>query len=50
MGKSLWNVEMPKAFPRPTMVVGIDVCHMKKKKSIVGFVASCDPNLTKYYS
>lgn len=32
-----------------TMLVGIDVCH-KGKQSIIGFVATYDPFLCKYYT
>jgi hypothetical protein len=31
------------------MLVGIDVCH-KGKQSIIGFVATYDPYLCKYYT
>jgi hypothetical protein len=50
MGNPLWHIESPKTLAKKTMLVGIDIYHHNKKNSYVGFVASCDPKFTKYYT
>jgi len=36
--------------PKKTMVIGADVNHMAGQKSIIGFTASMDRRLSKYFS
>jgi aubergine-like protein len=53
-GGAPWIIKNIK-FPAPTMVCGLDVYHsgekgVKTKSSIVGFTASLDLNVTKFYS
>ena len=53
IGNPLWWTSMPKSWgPRKAMVIGVDVFHSTKngKKSVVGFCASLDKNLTKFFS
>jgi len=38
-----------KEISKKTMLVGIDVCH-KGKQSIIGFVATYDTYMCKYYT
>jgi hypothetical protein len=38
-----------KEISKNTMLVGIDVCH-KGKQSVIGFCATYDTNLCKYYT
>ena len=47
LGGEIWAVEVP---VKNIMVIGIDVYHdsLTKGKSIVGFVASTNANLTRY--
>jgi len=49
LGGEVWAVEVP---VKNIMVIGIDVYHdsLTKGKSIVGFVASTNATLTRYYS
>lgn len=49
MGGDLWRMKFPEEVPKSTMLVGIDVCH-KGKFSFIGFVATYDPNLCKYFT
>ena len=49
LGGDLWRMNFGKEISKKTMLVGIDVCH-KGKQSIIGFVATYDPNLCKYYT
>lgn len=49
LGGDLWRMSFPKEIPSSTMVIGIDVCH-KGKQSIIGFVATYDQYLCKYYT
>jgi len=49
LGGQLWTVQIPL---EKTMVVGMDVYHdsLQKGTSVVGFCASMNPSMTKYYS
>jgi hypothetical protein len=49
LGGDLWRMNFGKEISSKTMLVGIDVCH-KGKQSIIGFVATYDPFLCKYYT
>jgi hypothetical protein len=49
LGGDLWRINFGKEISKKTMLVGIDVCH-KGKQSIIGFVATYDPFLCKYYT
>jgi hypothetical protein len=49
LGGDLWRMNFGKEISKKTMLVGIDVCH-KGKQSIIGFVATYDPHLCKYYT
>lgn len=49
LGGDLWRMSFGKEISKKTMLVGIDVCH-KGKQSIIGFVATYDPFLCKYYT
>lgn len=50
LGGQLWAVEIPLKIP--TMVIGLDVYHDSARKgtSVVGFCASVNKSMTKYYS
>jgi aubergine-like protein len=52
MGDIPWAYKGLPLISVPTMIIGIDVCHRvgKNKKSILGFVASLDKYVGKYYS
>ncbi|XP_006833803.1 PREDICTED: piwi-like protein 4 [Chrysochloris asiatica] len=49
LGGELWAVEIPL---KSLMVVGIDVCKdaFNKEMAVVGFVASINPRITRWYS
>ncbi|XP_007936292.1 piwi-like protein 4 [Orycteropus afer afer] len=49
LGGELWAVEIPL---KSLMVVGIDVCKdtLNKRMAVVGFVASINPGITRWYS
>ena len=49
LGGDLWRINFGKEISKKTMLVGIDVCH-KGKQSIIGFVATYDSHLCKYYT
>lgn len=49
LGGDLWRMNFHPDISQKTMLVGIDVCH-KGKKSYIGFVATYDPYLCKYYT
>ena len=49
LGGDLWRMNFGKEISKKTMLVGIDVCH-KGKQSIIGFVATYDPFMCKYYT
>jgi hypothetical protein len=49
LGGDLWRINYGKEISKKTMLVGIDVCH-KGRQSIIGFVATYDPYLCKYYT
>ena len=49
LGGDLWRIDYGKEISKKTMLVGIDVCH-KGKQSIIGFVATYDQYLCKYYT
>ena len=57
MGNSLWSTELPEGLPKNIMVMGaispnsfnISTNRFNKNQSL-GFCASSDPSLTKYYS
>jgi hypothetical protein len=49
LGGDLWRMSFGPEISPKTMLVGIDVCH-KGKQSIIGFVATYDPFLCKYYT
>jgi len=49
IGGDLYNMEFPKEISPNTMLIGIDVCH-QGQKSIVGFCASINPEMSQYYS
>ena len=46
-GSIPWSVNIPS---KTMMVIGIDVFHQKNKPSVLGFVASMNPDLTSYWS
>lgn len=48
-GGDLWRMSFGEEISNQTMLVGIDVCH-KGKQSTIGFCATYDPNLCKYYA
>ena len=48
-GGDLWRMSFGDEISNQTMLVGIDVCH-KGKQSTIGFCATYDPNLCKYYA
>lgn len=49
MGGELWAVNIP---TKTLMVIGVDVYHdpTRRGQSVVGFVASVNPSLTRWYS
>jgi Piwi domain len=49
LGGDLWRMSFGKEISKNTMLVGIDVCH-KGKQSVIGFCATYDTNLCKYYT
>jgi aubergine-like protein len=51
-GGALWTVKRPEQVPQDTMIIGIDVYHktILNRKSVMGFVASLDSDITKFYS
>ncbi len=49
LGADLWRMNFGTEISNKTMLVGIDVCH-KGKQSIIGFVATYDPYMCKYYT
>jgi hypothetical protein len=49
LGGDLWRMEFHPEISKKTMLVGIDVCH-KGKQSIIGFCASYDEHMCKYYT
>lgn len=49
LGGDLWRMNYPKEISKKTMLVGIDVCH-KGKQSMIGFVATYDQHLCKFYT
>jgi len=49
IGGELYLMEFPKEVSAKTMLIGIDVCH-SGPNSIVGFCASINGNMSKYYS
>jgi polyribonucleotide nucleotidyltransferase len=49
IGGELYTMEFPKEISSKTMLIGIDVCH-QGKKSVVGFCASINTQMSKYYS
>lgn len=49
IGGDLYSMEFPKEVSPNTMLIGIDVCH-QGQKSIVGFCASINPEMSQYYS
>ena len=49
LGGDLWRMSFSEEISPKTMLVGIDVCH-KGKQSIIGFVATYDQYLCKYYT
>lgn len=51
MGGIPWGFKNLPMMDRPTMVVGIDIAHFvgKKKDSVLGFAASMDRYIGKYY-
>ena len=49
LGGDLWRMNFGQEISNKTMLVGIDVCH-KGKQSIIGFVATYDPYMCKYYT
>jgi len=49
LGGDLWRLNFGPEISRKTMLVGIDVCH-KGKQSIIGFCATYDENMCKYYT
>lgn len=52
LGDSPWAYRNLPLMDRPTMIIGMDVCHRvgKNKKSVLGFVASKDKYVASYYS
>jgi hypothetical protein len=49
LGGDLWRLDYGSEISNKTMLVGIDVCH-KGKQSIIGFAASYDQYMCKYYT
>lgn len=49
LGGDLWRMSFSPEISKKTMLVGIDVCH-KGKNSFIGYVATYDPHLCKYYT
>lgn len=49
VGGELYTMEFPKEISPNTMLIGIDVCH-QGAKSIVGFCASINGEMSHYYS
>jgi aubergine-like protein len=52
LGDIPWGYKSLPLMDQPTMIIGMDVCHRvgKNKKSVLGFVASLDKYVGKYYS
>eukprot|EP00345_Euplotes_harpa_P008961 CAMPEP_0168352986 /NCGR_PEP_ID=MMETSP0213-20121227/22933_1 /TAXON_ID=151035 /ORGANISM="Euplotes harpa, Strain FSP1.4" /LENGTH=805 /DNA_ID=CAMNT_0008364413 /DNA_START=1 /DNA_END=2418 /DNA_ORIENTATION=- len=52
LGHIPWGYKSLPLMDRPTMVIGMDVCHRvgRSKKSVLGFVASLDKYVGRYYS
>jgi hypothetical protein len=48
-GGDLWRMQFGEEISDQTMLVGIDVCH-KGKQSTIGFCATYDPYMCKYYA
>lgn len=48
-GGDLWRMSFGPEISKQTMLVGIDVCH-KGKQSTIGFCATYDTNMCKYYA
>ena len=48
-GGDLWRMSFGNEISQQTMLVGIDVCH-KGKQSTIGFCATYDPAMCKYYA
>lgn len=48
-GGDLWRMQFGEEISNQTMLVGIDVCH-KGKQSTIGFCATYDPFMCKYYA
>ena len=49
LGGDLWHLNFGAEISKKTMLVGIDVCH-KGKQSIIGFCATYDEHMCKYYT
>jgi len=49
LGGDLWRMNFGPEISKKTMLVGIDVCH-KGRFSIIGYVATYDPHMCKYYT
>ena len=49
LGGDLWRLNFGNEISNKTMLVGIDVCH-KGKQSIIGFCATYDEYMCKYYT
>jgi len=49
VGGELYTMDFPKEISQKTMLIGIDVCH-KGRNSTVGFCASINSGMNKYYS
>jgi len=49
LGGDLWRLNFGQEISSKTMLVGIDVCH-KGKQSIIGFCATYDEHMCKYYT
>lgn len=52
LGDVPWGYKTLPLMTKPTMIIGIDVCHRvgKNRKSVLGFVASLDKYVGQYYS
>ena len=53
IGKAPWHTGMPKNWnKRKAMIIGVDVFHNigENLESCVGFSASLDPNLSRYFT
>jgi aubergine-like protein len=52
LGDIPWGFKNLPLMDQPTMIIGIDVCHRvgRNKKSVLGFCASMDRYVGKYYS